>query len=135
MLRVIKLRDFRAQYILTLKKFLPGSLVKGKSAIPHSLEVVKNERKKNRVMSESLKGLKAVTGYNEWGGTATNGNGHLYILYYKPSSSSANDEFRVPVDFDTDSLPPPARRKNPAYLLNTCYTEIISKKGRFIKLF
>lgn len=30
MLRVIKLRDFRAQYISTLKKFLPGSPVEGK---------------------------------------------------------------------------------------------------------
>lgn len=55
-------------------------------------------------MSESLEGMKAVTEYKEGGGecTATKGNGRLYILYC--NHSSTNDELRVHVDFDTDSI-------------------------------
>lgn len=63
MLRVIELRDFRAQNILKLKNSHRAHQSREKSAIPHSLKVVKNERKKNRVISESLKGLKAATEY------------------------------------------------------------------------
>lgn len=100
----MKLCDFMLLYILTLKNSHQAHQSREKSAIPHSLKVVKNERKKNRVMSESLEGMKTVTEYNEVGGrgTATNSSGRLYILYYNPSAT--NDKFRVPVDFDTDSI-------------------------------
>lgn len=55
-------------------------------------------------MSESLEGMKAMTEYKEGEGSALllKANGRLYILYC--NSSYTNDEFRVHVDFDTDSI-------------------------------